>query len=139
MCLCMTLDNGEHKICNHWLQEALKNQNAFLSKCDIELAPSLDGRVGVAGEDSHDPLGPGAVGDADVGVVVGPQLLDVGAALADDAAGDLARHEHPRLELVPARPLHGALVAAGRRFNRKIFDLSFGLKNGLRFHFDSET
>ena len=27
----------------------------------------------------------------------------------------------------------------GRRFNRKTFGLSFGLKNGLRFHFDSET
>ena len=28
---------------------------------------------------------------------------------------------------------------SGRRFNRKIFGLSFGLKNGSRFHFDSET
>ena len=27
----------------------------------------------------------------------------------------------------------------GRRFNRKHFGLSFGLKNGLRFRFDSET
>ena len=27
----------------------------------------------------------------------------------------------------------------GRRFNRNIFGLSFGSKNGLRFHFDSET
>ena len=31
------------------------------------------------------------------------------------------------------------LVSSGRRFNRNIFGLSFGLKNGLRFHFDSET
>ena len=29
--------------------------------------------------------------------------------------------------------------AAGRQFNRNFFGLSFGLKNGLRFHFDSET
>ena len=27
---------------------------------------------------------------------------------------------------------------AGRQFNRKTFGLSFGLKNGLRFHFDSK-
>ena len=27
----------------------------------------------------------------------------------------------------------------GRQFNRKNVGLSFGLKNGLRFHFDSET
>ena len=32
-----------------------------------------------------------------------------------------------------------AACEAGRRFNRKQFGLSFGLKNGLRFHFDSET
>ena len=29
--------------------------------------------------------------------------------------------------------------SAGRRFNRNFFVLSFVLKNGLRFHFDSET
>ena len=29
--------------------------------------------------------------------------------------------------------------SAGRILNRKFFVLSFGLKNGLRFHFDSET
>ena len=28
---------------------------------------------------------------------------------------------------------------SGRQFNSKKFALSFGLKNGLRFHFDSET
>ena len=28
---------------------------------------------------------------------------------------------------------------AGTQFNRNIFGLSFGLKNRLRFHFDSET
>ena len=31
------------------------------------------------------------------------------------------------------------LVDAGRRFNRKKIGLSFGLKNGLRFNFHSET
>ena len=31
------------------------------------------------------------------------------------------------------------LWGSGRRFDRKKFDLSFGLKNGFRFHFDSET
>ena len=28
---------------------------------------------------------------------------------------------------------------SGRRFNRTIFGLSFGFKNGLRLHFDCET
>ena len=32
-----------------------------------------------------------------------------------------------------------AACEAGRRFNRKQFGLSFGLKNGLRFNFDSVT
>ena len=53
---------------------------------------------------------------------------------------------------VGATPLHWASVkgnanmvkmllrrGTGRRFNRKHFGLSFGLKNGLRFHFDSEA
>ena len=31
------------------------------------------------------------------------------------------------------------LDGSGRRFDRKKFGLSFGLKNGLRFHFDSMT
>ena len=30
-------------------------------------------------------------------------------------------------------------TSSGRQFNRKHFGLSFGSKNGLRFHFDSET
>ena len=32
-----------------------------------------------------------------------------------------------------------SLVEAGAQFNRKILGLSFGLKNELRFYFDSET
>ena len=31
------------------------------------------------------------------------------------------------------------LAVAGRQFNRKVSGLSFGFKNGLRFHFGSET
>ena len=30
-------------------------------------------------------------------------------------------------------------AVTGTQFNRKFFGLSFGLKNGLRFHFDSAT
>ena len=36
------------------------------------------------------------------------------------------------------RPLAG-LFRSGTQFNRKQFGLSFGLKNGLKFHFDSVT
>ena len=36
--------------------------------------------------------------------------------------------------------VRGRLSTTGKRFNRKtIFGLSFGLKNGWRFHFNSET
>ena len=37
------------------------------------------------------------------------------------------------------RPDLRVILMSGRRFNRKHFGFSFGLKNGLRFHFDSET
>ena len=35
--------------------------------------------------------------------------------------------------------IFGGGGAPGTQFNRNIFVLSFGLKNGLRFNFDSET
>ena len=44
--------------------------------------------------------------------------------------------------LRPGQPQLGAVEeggGAGRRFDRKSFGLSFGLKNGSRFHFDSVT
>ena len=54
--------------------------------------------------------------------------------------------------LLPQRRLRGGRVGpqrelgveraerhgAGRQFNRTIFGLNFGLKNGLRFHFDCD-
>ena len=39
---------------------------------------------------------------------------------------------------VVIQKMFGSLLA-GRRFNRKTIGLSFGLKNGSRFRFDSET
>ena len=60
---------------------------------------------GTVGQDGHDPLGSWAVWDPDVGVVVGAELLDVGASLADDGAGDLGGDHQPALELVTPGPL----------------------------------
>ena len=74
----------------------------------------------------------------------------------DGGQGDEPRHElhrdggqgarrHQRRPVGPLRPtdagggqLHVHL-RAGMQFNRKTIGLSFGLKNGLRFRFDSET
>ena len=67
---------------------------------------------GTVGQDGHDPLGSWAVWDPDVGVVVGAELLDVGASLADDGAGDLGGDHQPALELVTPGPLVLALAAS---------------------------
>ena len=56
------------------------------------LTQDLDRGLEVVGHDGHDPLGAGAVRNADVGVVFGAQALNVGATLANDTAGDLARN-----------------------------------------------
>ena len=40
---------------------------------------------------------------------------------------------------VPSRRVKIGARTPGTQFNRNIFGLSFGLKNRLRFHFDSET
>ena len=57
----------------------------------------------------------------------------------------LPRERPPLCDQGPARrPGAGAVDLHGRRpagthFNRSNFGLNFGLKNGLRFHFDSES
>ena len=42
-------------------------------------------------------------------------------------------------EATAVRPLAPLVEVTGWKFNKKKFGLSFGLKNGLRFHFDSVT
>ena len=44
-----------------------------------------------------------------------------------------------RPTVLAANEPHEQHVRPGAQLNRKNFGLSFGLKNGLRFHFDSET
>ena len=60
-------------------------------------------------------------------------ILGLGVEADDDvdADGEEVDEEGP--------PVGEAEGDAGGQFNRKNFDLSFGLKNGLRFHFDSDT
>ena len=43
-------------------------------------------------------------------------------------------------EVISEKDFAELLIAyAGTQFNRKYFDMSFGLKNGFRLHFDSDS
>ena len=57
-----------------------------------------------------------------------------GASLAVMEEGKLAR----RIALIRGVAAEGKARRSGGQFNRKFFSLNCGLKNGLRFHFDSE-
>ena len=63
-----------------------------------------------------------------------PEFVAVEAwTLGHDAAEKPSTAERSRKSKKVPKP------APGRQFNRKHFDPSFGLKNGLRFHFDSDS
>ena len=64
------------------------------------------------GLDGHDALGAGAIGDADVCIELGAQLLDVLSSLADNATGGLGGDDQSDFEAVSTVALDG--VRGGR-------------------------
>jgi len=53
----------------------------------------------VLGADAHNPLWARGIGYSDVGVVVGSQLLNIAALLANNSAAHLAGDEDPSLKV----------------------------------------
>ena len=55
--------------------------------------------VQLLGRDAHDPLGPGRVGNPDVGIVIGPQLLNVASLLANYGSSHFAGDQKSTFEI----------------------------------------